>query len=118
MYSVTSQKLRSGGRALVPPRTVRGYLLVRPTVGNTMVLFREDQGSRMVTTAVTRVRTADGMLFVETENSTYRIEVHGRVVYSEHEAKVIPLKPREVSRSAEIATASDSELITVTGGQR
>lgn len=54
-----------------------GYLLSRPVVGRGMVLFRDPNGRRMVTTAVRRILTADDkdMLYVETENSVYRLHI-------------------------------------------
>lgn len=42
-----------------------------------MVIFRDPNGRRMVTTAVRRVLTTgeDNVLYVETENSVYRISI-------------------------------------------
>lgn len=42
-----------------------------------MVIFRDPNGRRMVTTAVRRVLTTgeDNVLYVETENSVYRIAI-------------------------------------------
>ncbi|MEM9456679.1 MAG: hypothetical protein AAGF11_21055 [Myxococcota bacterium] len=42
-----------------------------------MVIFRDPNGRRMVTTAVRRVLTPgeDNVLYVETENSVYRIAI-------------------------------------------
>ena len=42
-----------------------------------MVIFRDPNGRRMVTTAVRRVLTASeaNVLYVETENSVYRISI-------------------------------------------
>lgn len=42
-----------------------------------MVLFRDPNGRRMVTTAVRRILTTDddNVLYVETENSVYRLMI-------------------------------------------
>ena len=42
---------------------------------NDLVLFRDPNGRRMVTTSVRRILggSDDGVLYVETENSVYRI---------------------------------------------
>ncbi len=59
-------------------RIYEGYLLSSPVVGRGMVIFRDPNGRRMVTTAVRRVLTPgeDNVLYVETENSVYRIAIH------------------------------------------
>lgn len=65
----------------VPTSTVgriyEGYLLSEPVVGRGMVLFRDPNGRRMVTTAVRRILTTDddNVLYVETENSVYRLMI-------------------------------------------
>ncbi len=58
-------------------RIYEGYLLSAPVVGRGMVIFRDPNGRRMVTTAVRRVLTPgeDNILYVETENSVYRIAI-------------------------------------------
>ena len=52
-----------------------------------MVLFRDPNGRRMVTTAVRRVLTTaeESVLYVETENSVYRLSIRAE-------------KPRRVRR--------------------
>ena len=58
-------------------RIYEGYLLSTPVVGRGMVIFRDPNGRRMVTTAVRRVLTPgeNNVLYVETENSVYRIAI-------------------------------------------
>ena len=58
-------------------RIYEGYLLSAPVVGRGMVLFRDPNGRRMVTTAVCRILTTsdDAVLYVETENSVYRLRI-------------------------------------------
>lgn len=58
-------------------RVYEGYLLSEPVVGRGMVLFRDPNGRRMVTTSVRRVlSTSDEHVFyVETENSVYRLSI-------------------------------------------
>lgn len=61
-------------------RIYEGFLLSEPTVGRGMVIFRDPNGRRMVTTTVRRVLTApeaaeSNVLYVETENSVYRISI-------------------------------------------
>ncbi len=58
-------------------RIYEGYLLSEPVVGRGMVIFRDPNGRRMVTTAVRRVLTTSetNVLYVETENSVYRISI-------------------------------------------
>ena len=101
MYSVTTQKLRSGGRAPKRRRLHHGYLLSTPVVGSSLVMFREDTGTRMVTTEVVRILTSDRTLFVETENSLYRIAVHSRVVFQDRRQRFIPIATGELSLSIE-----------------
>ena len=66
-----------GGPASTIGRIYEGYLLSSPVVGRGMVIFRDPNGRRMVTTAVRRVLTTgeDNVLYVETENSVYRIAI-------------------------------------------
>lgn len=90
-----------------------GFLLAAPVIGNALVLFREDAGSRMVTTPVLRVMGSDRVIFIETENSLYRLEVHGQVVYRDQAQRFVPLATREVrlhlgsSRAEEPLSRSD-----------
>ena len=91
MLSVTARKIREHGSEKTqgsgPPsstssRVYTGYLVNLPQVGRGMVIFRDPHGHRMITTPVKRVlREAGGtMLYVETDNSVYRLELHGEVV--------------------------------------
>lgn len=81
VLSVVATKIRtaSGGGSLTSTvgRIYEGYLLSQPVVGRGMVIFRDPNGRRMVTTAVRRVLTPgeDNVLYVETENSVYRISI-------------------------------------------
>ncbi len=83
MLAVTATKIRSSGQtpglatSSSVGRIYEGYLLSRPIVGRGMVLFRDPNGRRMVTTAVRRILTADeeDLLYVETENSVYRLHI-------------------------------------------
>jgi hypothetical protein len=56
-------------------RAYTGYLISYPTVGRGMVIFRDPNGHRMVTTPVRRVLGEFGSeeVYVETENSVYRL---------------------------------------------
>lgn len=86
MVSVTARKVRDQGERPNPVNTGRrytGYLISYPIVGRGMVIFRDPHGHRMITTPVRRVLgEPDGqMLFVETENSVYRIEIHGEPLF-------------------------------------
>ena len=58
-------------------RIYEGYLLSEPVVGRGMVIFRDPNGRRMVTTAVRRVlsTSASNVLYVETENSVFQISI-------------------------------------------
>lgn len=81
MLSVVATKIRSARERASNRTTVgrvyRGYLLCAPKVGRGMVLFRDVNGKRMVTTPVRRVlRTGDTrVVYIETENSVYRLYV-------------------------------------------
>lgn len=82
MLSVVATKIRrakEGGGALTSTvgRIYEGFLLSEPVVGRGMVIFRDPNGRRMVTTAVRRVLTSseENVLYVETENSVYRISI-------------------------------------------
>ena len=86
MVSVTARKVRdqTTERASVNVgRRYTGYLISYPIVGRGMVIFRDPHGHRMITTPVKRVLgEPDGnMLYVETENSVYRIEIHGEPIF-------------------------------------
>jgi hypothetical protein len=79
LVNVTARKIRDlgGDRAATgaPGRAYTGYLVSYPAVGRGMVIFRDPNGHRMVTTPVRRVLGELGRdtLYVETENSVYRL---------------------------------------------
>jgi len=81
VLSVVATKLRTHRDGTPTTSTVgriyEGFLLAEPVVGRGMVIFRDPNGRRMVTTAVRRILTAgsDRELYVETENSVYRISI-------------------------------------------
>ena len=84
MVSVTARKIRDHGRergSLGLGRAYAGYLISYPSVGRGMVIFRDPNGHRMVTTPVRRVLGAlDGdKLYVETENSVYQLTFRGEM---------------------------------------
>src|SRR5690606_16474565 len=60
-----------------------GYLISYPIVGRGMVIFRDPHGHRMITTPVKRVlsESDSNKLYVETENSVYRLEIHGEPLF-------------------------------------
>jgi len=65
-------------------RSYSGFLVGQPVVGRGMVIFRDPNGHRMITTPVRRVLSdGDGdTLWVETDNSVYRLEFHALPVAS------------------------------------
>ena len=76
MVSVTARKIRDHGRdhgSLGVGRVYAGYIISYPSVGRGMVIFRDPNGHRMVTTPVRRMLGAleGDKLYVETENSVY-----------------------------------------------
>jgi len=79
VVSVTARKIRDTSRdrtsSMAMGRAYTGYLISYPTIGRGMVIFRDPNGHRMVTTPVRRVLGAFGSeeVFVETENSVYRL---------------------------------------------
>lgn len=79
MVSVTARKIRDTSRDRSSPMTLgrgyTGYLISYPTIGRGMVIFRDPNGHRMVTTPVRRVLGEFGSeeVYVETENSVYRL---------------------------------------------
>jgi hypothetical protein len=84
MVSVTARKIRehTPNRAMTTAagtRVYTGFLISYPVVGRGMVIFRDPHGHRMITTPVKRVLgEPDGQtLYVETENSEYRLTFHG-----------------------------------------
>ena len=85
MFQVTAQRIRGGEHASLPGRLFSGYLLSVPEVGNTLVIFRESDDHRFISTEILRVMGHDACLYVETENSTYRLQIYGRVVYEGRE---------------------------------
>jgi hypothetical protein len=81
MVSVTARKIREHSRecAAAGTRVYTGFLISYPVVGRGMVIFRDPHGHRMITTPVKRVLGEPGVdtLYVETENSVYRLTFHG-----------------------------------------
>ena len=81
VFSVVATKIRTsrGDNHLTTTvgRIYEGYLISEPVVGRGMVIFRDPNGRRMVTTAVRRVLTTGdtSVLYVETENSVYRLRI-------------------------------------------
>ena len=86
MVSVTARKIRNhsaerSGVAL--GRVYTGYLISYPVIGRGMVIFRDPHGHRMITTPVKRVlgEPTGDQIYVETENSVYRLEIHGEPLF-------------------------------------
>lgn len=87
MVNVTARKIREHGRdAREKPsanvsRVYHGLLVSYPTVGRGMVIFRDPNGHRMVTTPVKRVLSDpdSDSVYVETENSVYRLTFHAAI---------------------------------------
>jgi hypothetical protein len=78
VVSVTARKIRDHGRehgSLGVGRIYAGYLISYPSVGRGMVIFRDPNGHRMVTTPVRRLlgEPSGDKLYVETENSVYQL---------------------------------------------
>jgi len=79
--NVTARKIRDHGRerpAVGVGRVYNGFLVSYPVVGRGMVIFRDPNGHRMITTPVRRIlgEHDGGALYVETENSVYRLTFH------------------------------------------
>ena len=86
MVSVTARKIRELGTERpsgASGRLYTGYLISYPYIGRGMVIFRDPHGHRMITTPVKRVLGEPGgkMIYVETENSVYRLEIHGEPLF-------------------------------------
>jgi hypothetical protein len=82
LVSVTARKIRDHGRdhsSLGVGRVYAGYIISYPSVGRGMVIFRDPNGHRMVTTPVRRMLGAleGDKLYVETENSVYQLTFRG-----------------------------------------
>lgn len=94
MVSVTARKIREHGHersSVNVGRVYTGFLISYPVVGRGMVIFRDPHGHRMITTPVRRVLgdPNDQTIYVETENSVYRLTFHGA-----------PILPMEESNEA------------------
>ena len=81
MVNVSARKIRDHGReraALGVGRVYNGFLVSYPVVGRGMVIFRDPNGHRMITTPVKRIlgEPDHGSVYVETENSVYRLTFH------------------------------------------
>ena len=81
MVSVSARKVRDHGReqaAIGVGRVYHGFLVSYPVVGRGMVIFRDPNGHRMITTPVRRVlgEPDHQTVYVETENSVYRLTFH------------------------------------------
>ena len=84
MVNVTARKIREHGRDAKEKasgclsRVYHGLLVSYPTVGRGMVIFRDPNGHRMVTTPVRRILTDpdSDSVYVETENSVSRLTFH------------------------------------------
>ncbi len=99
MVSVTARKIRDHGMetaSVCVGRVYTGYLISYPIVGRGMVIFRDPHGHRMITTPVRRIlgESRSPMIYVETANSVYRIEIHGE-----------PLFPAKVDLSEAVASS-------------
>ena len=87
MVNVTARKSREHGRdareksSANVSRVYHGLLVSYPTVGRGMVIFRDPNGHRMVTTPVKRVLSDpdSDSVYVETENSVYRLTFHAAI---------------------------------------
>ncbi len=87
MVNVTARKIREHGRdareksSANVSRVYHGLLVSYPTVGRGMVIFRDPNGHRMVTTPVKRVLSDpdSDSVYVETENSVYRLTFHAAI---------------------------------------
>lgn len=102
MVSVTARKIRDHGRektSVGVGRIYTGYLISYPIIGRGMVIFRDPHGHRMITTPVKRIlgEPAGRMIYVETENSVYRLDIHGE-----------PLFPMRAAGEGEVASGSGS----------
>jgi hypothetical protein len=80
VLAVLATKIRSNGEGSVATAVGKGYegfLISEPVVGRGMVIFRDPNGRRMVTTAVRRILTTEQrrLFYVETENSVYRLAI-------------------------------------------
>jgi hypothetical protein len=80
VLAVLATKIRSHGEGSVATavgKAYEGFLISEPVVGRGMVIFRDPNGRRMVTTAVRRILTTEQrrLFYVETENSVYRIAI-------------------------------------------
>ncbi|HEY8375320.1 MAG TPA: hypothetical protein VIK91_02475 [Nannocystis sp.] len=77
MLAVLATKIRSHGEGSAPgmKKPYEGFLISEPIIGRGMVIFRDPNGRRMVTTAVRRILTTEErrLMYVETENSVYRL---------------------------------------------
>ena len=78
MVNVSARKIRDHGcerASLGVGRVYNGFLVSYPVVGRGMVIFRDPNGHRMITTPVKRILgEPDGVtVYVETENSVYRL---------------------------------------------
>lgn len=85
MVNVTARKIRdytTDQSAVGLGRVYTGYLVSYPIVGRGMVIFRDPHGHRMVTTPVKRLlgETDDDLIYVETENSVYKLEIRGEPI--------------------------------------
>src|SRR3954471_13722518 len=81
MTNVTARKIRDHGReraAVGVGRVYNGFLVSYPVVGRGMVIFRDPNGHRMITTPVRRIlgEPENETVYVETENSVYRLTFH------------------------------------------
>ncbi|GEM_PF-5600331 len=52
----------------------RGFCIASPRLGERLVMYNENGRQRIVTTPVRRVLEAEGCVYVQTVNSTYRLE--------------------------------------------
>ena len=80
VYSVVATRIRpakSGNGSQDQGHSYDGYMLSEPAVGRSIVLFRDVNGRRMITSPVRRVlQTPEtGVYYIETENSVYRLQL-------------------------------------------
>ncbi len=78
VFEVTTRpagsRVREGARK--QRKMIEGRLAALPRVGESIVVFRDDKMSRLITSTVIRILSGpDGSLYAETRNSVYRVVV-------------------------------------------
>lgn len=74
VFEITTRVRKLGRVKTKQPKLIEGTLAELPRVGESIMVFKEDKMTRLITSTVIRILSdSDGTLYAQTHNSVYRI---------------------------------------------